>query len=104
MLIDGEWLGDCGLTEVSEIAADSIDWKHGKACQKVVDIICSDRLEKEIEALPCQSVEYLSSPRFDELPSDKRRNVNLKQSKSLRSSDTCMHVVFTHAHIIHLLY
>ena len=61
----------CRPTEkFSERVADSTDWKQGRACQKVVDIICTDRLEEEIKALPFQSVEYPSLPTFDKLPSD----------------------------------
>ena len=49
---------------------DSTDWKQGRA-KKLVDFICTDRLEVEIEASPFQYVEYPSLPGFYELPSDK---------------------------------
>ena len=42
--------------------------------KKVADIVCTDRLEEEIEASSFQCVEYPSPPRFDDLPSDNWAN------------------------------
>ena len=39
----------------------SLQLETRKTCQKVVDIVYTDRLEEEIEASPFQSVEYLAT-------------------------------------------